>query len=208
MASPVFSLSLERSAGEARKFNFQELLDRCDRRLQDTGTFVIRPWEGPAGFDPELLVESSQSEYARQQTIGGHSPVHTFLRNSNRIVQFSIDFRADGYALPSEESRMRQVRWPVALFDSLCYPVRDASSNAVLPPPLVRVAISTIFEVRGFISALSINWGTGWGPGLDGDALWLPDSASLAVTLSGVGIGGGGYDGSAYYPFQSAYRGA
>lgn len=203
MLAPL-RLSLDGGVDEARKDNFRSILGRCDPRLVDYDALIVTH-NGPAGFDTDSLSEASHSEYASQQTIGGHAPFKTFLRNSNRMLQFSLDFRADGFRAEAD-ARMRQVRWPVALLDSLCYPFVVPGTSRVLPPPLVIVGVSDFVHVRGFVRSLGVSWGTGWGPGTLDGGNWLPDSAMVVVSLIGVGFGGGGYDGSSYSSFHSARR--
>lgn len=206
MAFPYFTLVPDLANSTVVSNSFAALLARCDPSFSiGTGFGLTR--ECPAGMDPASFTEQSFSQYASQFSLGGHAAAKTFLRNANRIISFTIEFMAVG---GGDDPRVRQVRAPVALLDSLLYPVYNINATVIFPPPLVVVSLSDMCSVRGVVQSCVTTWGGGWGPPVsrsENDVQgWLPDRATVAMTIMGVGFGGGGYSQGQYNPFQSVSR--
>jgi len=197
VSDPILTLAPDQSAPSDLRAAFVALLGRCDERLSLWEAFTVLPYSGPCGFDPTTLVESSSSEYASQMCVGGHSPGRTFLRNSNRSVVFSLDFRADR-ADGSGDECIRQVQAPVALLGSLCYPYRSPSNPLqVYAPPLMQLEVAQVGIYRGFMTSVQAMWGGGWTPQASA-AGYVPDNATVACTFTCVGFGGGSYGRGAF----------
>lgn len=210
MVNPVLELGLDPSADDSQRDIFYNLLHKCDPTMiggtpgpgtGSAGTFVVAGYDGVVGFDPGTFVEQSQSQYAAQMPVGGHASSRTFLRNSNRMVSFTLEFIAQS----GPDPRMDQVRWPVALLESLCYPSVATSQAYAVAPPLIYLHLSTLCAIRGFVHSFAVEWGGGWGsvPQYVG---WSPERASVSLSIIGVGFGGGGYDQGRYADFASVLR--
>lgn len=225
MALATLRLYLDYAAPDVSRGRFAALAAKCDPAMIDEGpSLVVRGADSPIGFDPANFLEYSASEYAEQLPFGGHAAARTFIRNANRSISFTLDFHAVGGAgIPAGAARARQVRWPVALLDSLLYPDADIQAHGVrqyFAPPMVHVELSDVCHVRGFITNVHTVWHGGWGPDAAFAAnptraqsvedvtsnIMTPDHATVSVQMLGVGHGGGGYDGRAYHPFASATR--
>lgn len=206
----VLEIGLDPSVDKAQSDIFYNLLHKCDPTMiggtpgpgtGSVGTFVVNGYDGVVGFDPATFVEQSQTQYAAQMPVGGHTHAKTFLRNSNRLVTFTLEFRAQS----GDDARMRQVRWPVSLFESLCYPAVNPDYGYTVQPPLIYLHLTRLCIMRGFVHSLAIEWGDGWGPVPRYIGL-VPERASLSVAIIGVGFGGGGYDQGRYADFASVLR--
>lgn len=206
MGDPVLTIALDPSVQGAPRTSFARLLGQCSPEMASGDAFVVDGYSGSIGFDLSTFIEQSSSQYAHQLPLGGHAGGRTFLRNSNRMVSFSLEFRAIGGVDP----RFRQVRWPVALLDSLGYPNRDPSTRAAYAPPLIIMSLADVCTVRGFVQSCNTSWGGGWGGTggtLDNTVAGMsPESATVTLSIIGVGFGGGGYDRGRYAPFESVRR--
>lgn len=132
------------------------------------------------------IEESSSPQYSNTQVLGRPEDFKTYLGTSNRSVNLTFQFRAQGR--PSlgglvegiYDALDREVQKPARWLDSLKYPYVDAQGISHAPPPCI-LSIGQLLLLRVIASQITVRWLPPWDV-----KTHLPFAADVACTFEAV----------------------